>query len=278
MEIDDQAVNRPPTARALTIAGSDSGGGAGIQADLKTFAAYRVFGMSAVTAVTAQNTFGVVAASMMSADLVGAQIDAVVDDIGVDAVKTGMLGTAEIIEAVVDAVGRHGIEALVVDPVMIATSGDALLDIDAVEVLMRALLPKAACVTPNLAEAEALVGFAVRDAFSMGEAGRALLDAGAGAALVKGGHLDGDAADLLLTRAGETWLRTERLDTPHTHGTGCTLSAALAAGLARGWTLLQAARSAKQFVHGAILGAPGLGGGHGPLWHGHHPAAPGSEK
>jgi hydroxymethylpyrimidine/phosphomethylpyrimidine kinase len=278
MEIDDQAVNRPPTARALTIAGSDSGGGAGIQADLKTFAAYRVFGMSAVTAVTAQNTFGVVAASMMSADLVGAQIDAVVDDIGVDAVKTGMLGTAEIIEAVVDAVGRHGIEALVVDPVMIATSGDSLLDIDAVEVLMRALLPKAACVTPNLAEAEALVGFAVRDAFSMGEAGRALLDAGAGAALVKGGHLDGDAADLLLTRDGETWLRTERLDTPHTHGTGCTLSAALAAGLARGWTLLQAARSAKQFVHGAILGAPGLGGGHGPLWHGHHPAAPGSEK
>ena len=234
--------------------------------------------MSAVTAVTAQNTLGVVAASMMSADLVGAQIDAVVDDIGVDAAKTGMLGTAEIIEAVVDAVGRHGIEALVVDPVMIATSGDALLDIDAVEVLVRALLPKAACVTPNLAEAEALVGFAVRDASSMGEAGRALLDAGAGAALVKGGHLDGDAADLLLTRDGETWLRTERLDTPHTHGTGCTLSAALAAGLARGWTLLQAARSAKQFVHGAILGAPGLGGGYGPLWHGCHPASSGSGK
>ena len=265
---------RQPMARALTIAGSDSGGGAGIQADLKTFAAYRVFGMSAVTAVTAQNTLGVAASSMMSADLVRAQIDAVVEDIGVDAAKTGMLGTAVIIEAVAESVDRHGIDRLVIDPVMIATSGDVLLDADAVDVLVGALLPRAACVTPNLAEAQALVGFPVLDASSMAAAARALLDAGAGAALVKGGHLDGDAADLLLTPEGETWLRAERLETTHTHGTGCTLSAALAAGLARGWTLPQAARSAKQFVHEAIRQAPGLGGGHGPLWHGQLPPAP----
>ena len=269
MEADDRAIRRRSVARALTIAGSDSGGGAGIQADLKTFAAYRVFGTSAVTAVTAQNTLGVAAVSMMSADLVRAQVDAVVDDIGIDAAKTGMLGSAAIIEAVAEAVRRHRIEALIVDPVMVATSGDPLLDVDAVDVLLRALLPQAACVTPNLAEAEALVGFPVRDAVSMVAAGRALLDIGARAALIKGGHSNGDAADLLLTPDGETWLRTERIDTPHTHGTGCTLSAALAAGLARGWTLRQAARSAKQFVYGAIIGAPGLGGGHGPLWHGH---------
>ncbi len=268
MEADDRVPCRRPVARALTIAGSDSGGGAGIQADLKTFAAYRVFGTSAVTAITAQNTLGVAAVSMTTADLVVAQIDAVIDDIGIDAAKTGMLGNAAIIQAVAGAVRRHRIETLVVDPVMVATSGDPLLDVDAVDVLLCELLPQAACVTPNLAEAEALVGFAVRDAASMVAAGEALLDVGARAALIKGGHSNGDAVDLLLTPDGETWLRTERIDTPHTHGTGCTLSAALAAGLARGWTLQQAARSAKQFVHGAIIGAPGLGRGHGPLWHG----------
>ncbi|HJO04046.1 MAG TPA: bifunctional hydroxymethylpyrimidine kinase/phosphomethylpyrimidine kinase [Acidobacteriota bacterium] len=277
MKTDDRVARQRLAARALTIAGSDSGGGAGIQADLKTFAAYRVFGTAAVTAITAQNTLGVAAVSMLRADLVCAQIDAVVEDIGTDAAKTGMLGTADIIEAVADAVRRHRIELLVVDPVMVATSGDPLLDPEAVDVLVRALLPQAACVTPNLAEAEALVGFPVRDADSMAAAGRALLDAGAGAALIKGGHLNGDAADLLLVPGGETWLRSERLDTPHTHGTGCTLSAGLAAGLARGWTLQQAARSAKHFVHGAIRGAPGLGGGHGPLWHGRERPAFGAE-
>ena len=268
MEIDDRVPCRRPVARALTIAGSDSGGGAGIQADLKTFAAYRVFGTSAVTAITAQNTLGVAAVSITTADLVRAQIDAVIDDIGIDAAKTGMLGNAAIIEAVAEAMRRHRIETLIVDPVMVATSGDPLLDVNAVDVLLRALLPQAACVTPNLAEAEALVGFAVRDAASMVAAGEALLDVGVRAALIKGGYSNGDAVDLLLTRDGETWLRTERIDTPHTHGTGCTLSAALAAGLARGWTLQQAVRSAKQFVYGAIIGAPGLGHGHGPLWHG----------
>ncbi len=261
-------MRRRPVARALTIAGSDSSGGAGIQADLKTFAAYRVFGMSAVTAITAQNTRGVAAASLMSAELVRAQIDAVADDIGVDAAKTGMLGDGHIIESVAEAVRRHGISTLVVDPVMVATSGDPLLDAGAVEVLVHRLLPLAACVTPNLAEAEAIVGFPVEDAASMIAAGRVLLDTGARAALIKGGHLEGDAVDLLLTGDAETWLRTPRIDTAHTHGTGCTLAAALAAGLARGWTLQQAARSAKQYVHAAILAAPGLGGGHGPLWHG----------
>ena len=268
MDLDDRQTCLRPVARALTIAGSDSGGGAGIQADLKTFAAYRVFGMSAVSAITAQNTSGVVAADLMGADLVAAQIDAVAEDIGVDAAKTGMLGDGEIIESVAKAVRRHRIEALVVDPVMVATSGDPLLDASAVEVLVRELLPLAACVTPNLAEAEALVAFPVDDAASMIAAGRVLLDAGARAALIKGGHMDGDAVDLLLTRDDQTWLRTERINTRHTHGTGCTLSAALAAGLARGWTLLQAASSAKHYVYRAIAGAPGLGEGHGPLWHG----------
>ena len=278
METDDQVSCRRQVARALTIAGSDSGGGAGIQADLKTFAAYRVFGTSAVTAVTAQNTVGVVAANMMSANLVRTQVDAVVNDIGVDAAKTGMLGTADIIEIVADAVCQHRIESLVVDPVMVATSGDLLIDSDAVDVLVRVLLPRAVCVTPNLAEAEALVGFPVRDAASMHAAGMRLLDLGTQAALIKGGHLDGDAADLLLTHEGELWLRTERLDTQNTHGTGCTLSAALAAGLARGWTLQQAAQSAKFFVQRAILGAPGLGAGNGPLWHGYERPAADSES
>lgn len=254
--------------RALTIAGSDSGGGAGIQADLKTFTVLGVFGTSALTAITAQNTLGVSGVYPLTPDQVAAQLDAVLADIGTDAVKTGMLFDAPIIEVVSDRVKRFAIRNLVVDPVMIAKGGQPLLLSQAQTALRDLLLPLAAVVTPNLPEAEALTGLPVRTRFDMAAAGARLLALGARAAVIKGGHLDGEAADdLLVTAEGQQWLTARRVATPHTHGTGCTFSAAIAAGLARGMRLQEAVLHAKAFISLAIRAAPGLGAGHGPTNH-----------
>jgi hydroxymethylpyrimidine/phosphomethylpyrimidine kinase len=253
---------------ALTIAGSDSGGGAGIQADLKTFHAFGVFGTTALTAVTAQNTLGVQAIHPVPIHVVRSQIDSVADDLRPAAVKSGMLATVELVGAVAQALTDHGLGNYVLDPVMVATSGDRLLDRSAETALAAQLLPLASLVTPNLHEARILTGLPVDTLEGMRAAGQALVDMGAAAALVKGGHLeDGEAVDLLWDGDGEvTWTRV-RMNTPHTHGTGCTLSAAAAAGLARGLPLREAVDQAVEFVAKAIGTAPGIGRGHGPVNH-----------
>ena len=258
---------RSAIPRALTIAGSDSGGGAGIQADLKTFAVLGVWGMSALTSVTVQNTEGVTEVSDVPPGVVAAQIRAVALDLGVDAAKTGMLSSAEIIEAVADAVEETGIRNLVVDPVFVSKHGDALLRDDAVDALKKRVIPLAALVTPNLHEASGLAGFDVTSRRDMQEAATAVLDLGAGAVLVKGGHLEGDGADDLFAERGGRleWVRGERIDTRHTHGTGCVLSAAIAAHLARGAPLAVAVRDAKEFVTEAIRHGLAIGGGIGPV-------------
>ena len=258
---------RPPRPRALTIAGSDSGGGAGIQADLKTFSALGVYGMTAITAVTVQNTRGVSSIETLSASTVREQITAVADDIGVDAAKTGMLASAEIVDAVADALETSRIRNLVVDPVFVSKHGSTLLAPDAVDALRRRILPLAALVTPNLQEASGLADMEVSGRGDMRKAADAILGTGAGAALIKGGHLDDvDAADLLVTTDGEErWLAERRIDTPHTHGTGCTLSAAIAAYLARGEDLGTAVDRGKAFVTEAIRGSLAIGGGVGPV-------------
>jgi hydroxymethylpyrimidine/phosphomethylpyrimidine kinase len=251
--------------RALTIAGSDSSGGAGIQADLKTFTVHRVYGMTAITALTAQNTLGVHGVAAMSPEFVRAQIDAVATDIGIDAAKTGMLANRAIIEAVAAAVRAHRIAPLVVDPVMVAQSGDRLLEDDARGALLRELLPLAALVTPNLPEAEALLGMPVASLADMREAARRLVEAGAAAALVKGGHLNGtDAVDVFHDGAALHELRAVRIITPHTHGTGCMLSAAIAANLAQKMALFDAVQDAKRFITAAIGAGLPLGHGNGP--------------
>ncbi|MGZ4133416.1 MAG: bifunctional hydroxymethylpyrimidine kinase/phosphomethylpyrimidine kinase, partial [Actinomycetota bacterium] len=230
-------------ARVLTIAGSDSGGGAGIQADLKTFSALGVFGMTAITAVTVQNTRGVAGYEAVSPAIVGDQIRAVATDIGVDAAKTGMLASAAIVEAVADAVGETGIGNLVVDPVFVSKHGNALLAPEAVASLRTLILPLATLVTPNLQEASGLAGFEVLDEEGMRRAADAILALGPRAVLVKGGHLAGDeASDLLVEGGRESWITSPRIDTPHTHGTGCTLSSAIAAHLALGASLEDAVR------------------------------------
>jgi hydroxymethylpyrimidine/phosphomethylpyrimidine kinase len=256
-------------ARALTIAGSDSGGGAGIQADLKTFSAFGVYGMTAITAITAQNTTGVQAIFELAPDLVGAQIESVSSDIGVDAAKTGMLGSFEIVQAVADAVREHDIQRLVVDPVMIAKSGDALLQHDAVEAVRTRLLPLALVVTPNLPEAEVLTGMIIRDAEGMRIAARAIWALGVNWVVIKGGHLpeDQDATDLVFDGESFTSLQARRVPTKNTHGTGCTFSAAIAAGLARGMEPLEAIQRAKRFVSRAIEESLAIGSGHGPTNH-----------
>lgn len=258
-----------PQPVALTIAGSDSGGGAGIQADLKTFEAHGVFGTSVVTAVTAQNTLGVSAVHAIPTDVVRAQIDAVAADLRPAAVKTGMLASAELIETVAAGLSSHALTPVVVDPVMVATSGDRLLAEDALSTLVDVLLPHATLVTPNLPEAAILVGRPVEGVDDMAEVARAIGDVGPGAVLLKGGHLgDGDAVVDVLWSGGEVHLwEHPRLDTQHTHGTGCTLSSAIAARLARGDELLHAVAGALAYVHRAIEHAPGLGEGHGPLRH-----------
>ncbi|MFN8523775.1 MAG: bifunctional hydroxymethylpyrimidine kinase/phosphomethylpyrimidine kinase [Chloroflexota bacterium] len=255
--------------RTLTIAGSDSGGGAGIQADLKTFSALGTYGMSAITAITAQNTLGVTAVLEMPTDLIAAQIDAVVTDIGVDAAKTGMLSSAAIIRTVAERVQAHQISKLVVDPVMVATSGDRLLREDAVSALTSQLLPLALIVTPNLPEAEVLTGLQVRTLADMHRAAERIVALGARSALVKGGHTAGDAIDVYFSPTESFELKAPRVETTSTHGTGCTLAAAIAAGLARGETLPDAVRAAKQYLTAALQAAYPLGHGHGPVHHFH---------
>jgi hydroxymethylpyrimidine/phosphomethylpyrimidine kinase len=253
---------------ALTIAGSDSGGGAGIQADLKTFAAHGVFGTSAITAVTAQNTRGVTAFETVSADLVSAQMEAVMSDLPAHAAKTGMLATAAIVEAVAAATAELEIPLLVVDPVMIAKSGDRLVDDDALAAMRTELLPRAFLVTPNIPEAEALTGLSLRNEEDRREAARRISAMGANAVLIKGGHLDTvDIVDLLYDRHEFVEFHTTRVEGPHTHGTGCTFAAAITALLARGMTLRAAVPLAQTYVAGAIRHAPGLGRGHGPMNH-----------
>ena len=253
---------------ALTIAGSDSGGGAGIQADLKTFAAHGVYGTSAITAITAQNTLGVRAWQAVPVELVVAQIEAVVSDIGADAVKIGMLATVEIVRAVSRAIERLRLTRVVVDPVMIAKGGARLIDQDAVEELKISLFPHAQVVTPNIPEAEALAGARIQSVTDMIAAARRILQYGPRVVLVKGGHLDTpESIDVACTASGTFELRGRRIVTRNTHGTGCTLSSAIAANLAKGLDDEEALRAARQYLEGAIQAAPSIGAGHGPLHH-----------
>ncbi|MFZ1059975.1 MAG: bifunctional hydroxymethylpyrimidine kinase/phosphomethylpyrimidine kinase [Candidatus Rokuibacteriota bacterium] len=253
--------------RALTVAGSDSGGGAGIQADLKTFSAYRVFGMSVLTAITAQNSVGVQDVVTLPPAFVAAQLESVLSDFGADAAKCGMLATAGIVRAVAAKLKEHRVEMLVVDPLMIATSGDPLLQPDAREVLIGELLPLALVVTPNLHEAGALAEMAVSTREDMEEAARRIAKLGPRHVLVKGGHLTGEAVDLLFNGREFTAFSAPRIDSANTHGTGCTFSAAIAAGLARGRPLLEAVRDAKAYVTRAIREGFTPGKGVGVLRH-----------
>ncbi|MGQ9467267.1 MAG: bifunctional hydroxymethylpyrimidine kinase/phosphomethylpyrimidine kinase [Anaerolineae bacterium] len=253
--------------RALTIAGSDSGGGAGIQADLKTFAALGVYGMSALTAITAQNTVGVQGVYELPADFVGLQIDSVVTDIGVDAVKTGMLANAEIIAVVAAKVQEHHLPNLVVDPVMVAKSGDPLLREDARDALIRLLLPLAFVVTPNLYEARVLTGMRIESVEDMKRAAAAIHAMGPRYVVVKGGHLTGDSVDVLYDGHDYVLLSSPRIETRNTHGTGCTFASAIAAGLAKGLDGVEAVREAKRYITTVLRYAPDLGRGHGPVHH-----------
>ncbi|OFW42497.1 MAG: bifunctional hydroxymethylpyrimidine kinase/phosphomethylpyrimidine kinase [Acidobacteria bacterium RIFCSPLOWO2_12_FULL_67_14b] len=253
---------------ALTIAGSDSGAGAGIQADIKTFAAHGVYGTSAVTALTAQNTLGVSDIHVAPDDIVSAQIEAVVADIGCDAVKTGMLANSSIVEAVAAAVESFDLPNLVVDPVMVAKSGDRLLDEEAVHALRWTLVRLARVVTPNIPEAEILAKMTVRTRDDMREAARRIATLKPAAVVIKGGHLPGsEIVDLLLDNGEFTEFRGPRVEGSNTHGTGCTFAAAIAAQLARGVTLAEAVRLAKEYVAGAMRPGIPLGGGHRPLDH-----------
>ncbi|HEX2088504.1 MAG TPA: bifunctional hydroxymethylpyrimidine kinase/phosphomethylpyrimidine kinase [Actinomycetota bacterium] len=264
--------------RALTIAGSDSGGGAGIQADLKTFAVLGVWGMSALTSVTVQNTKGVTGVADIPPEVVANQIRAVVTDIGVDAAKTGMLSNTEIIEAVGAAVAEVGVPNLVVDPVFVSKHGDPLLRPDAVDALRQRILPLATVVTPNLPEASGLAGFDVKTKDDMIEAAKAIQALGPVAVLVKGGHLnEPESDDLFVEGTSLEWLSAERIDTPHTHGTGCVLSSAIASFLARGDGLLDAVRKGKEFVTQAIRHGLRIGEGIGPVSPGWRLLAPPEE-
>ena len=254
--------------RVLIIAGSDSGGGAGIQADIKTCAAFGVYSATAITAVTAQNTLGVQRVEVLSAELVRAQIQSVMSDIGADVIKIGMLGSKEIIDVVAEEIAD--VEALVVlDPVMVSTSGDALLDPDAVEALKTKLIPLCDVITPNVPEAEHLTGMKIEAMEDLSKAGEKLLEMGAYAALMKGGHLKGKTlVDVLVSEDGASMMTGPRIHSRHTHGTGCTLASAVAAGLAQDTPLEAAVMAARDFVFDAISTAPKLGAGHGPLNHG----------
>ena len=263
-------MNSATPPRALTIAGSDSGGGAGIQADLKTFAALGVFGTSAITAITAQNTLGVTAVAEVPVEVIRDQIEAVVSDIGYDAVKTGMLSSTEIVECVVEAVERLKLAPLVVDPVMIAATGAQLLRDDAVESVRERLVPWATVVTPNVPEAEVLTGVEIDSVDDMELAGGELVAMGADAAVVKGGHFDdgtGRVNDVLVTKEGTRTFTTLRIDTTSDHGTGCTFASAVAAHLAHGLGLAPAVEMSQRYVWNAIANADPIGGGHGPLNH-----------
>ena len=256
----------PPVA--LTIAGSDSGGGAGIQADLKTFSALGVYGASILTALTAQNTVGVQGVHAVPPAFIALQFDSVCSDLPVAAAKVGMLATAEVIQVVAEKIRQHRLKRLVVDPVMVAKSGDRLLAPDACEALVRQLLPLAEVLTPNTEEARDLLGGRfIQNLDDMKEAARALYRLGPRHVLVKGGHITQGAADVLFDGREVAVFEGRRVDTPHTHGTGCTLSAAIAAGLAQGQSVREAVSAAKEFVQGAIENALPLGKGRGPLNH-----------
>jgi hydroxymethylpyrimidine/phosphomethylpyrimidine kinase len=255
--------------RVLAIGGSDSGGGAGVQADIKTVTALGGHAFSAIVAVTVQNSLGVHSVHAVPPDVVEAQIRAVLDDLGADAIKTGMLGGSAVVEAVAGAALERPSIPLVVDPVLISTSGARLLAEDALDALRSGLIPRASLVTPNAPEAEVLAEVEVTDIDGQRRAAEVLLNAGAGAVLVKGGHVAGEkVVDLLATRAGETLFERERIETRHTHGTGCTLASACAAGLAQGLGMDEAVGRAIAYVAEAIRRAPGFGAGAGPLDHG----------
>ncbi len=262
-------------SRALTIAGSDSGGGAGIQADLKTFSALGCYGMSVITALTAQNTRAVTAIQDLPADFIRAQINAVCSDIGTDAVKIGMLATAEVIEVVTQGLIDWKLEKVVLDPVMVAKSGDKLLRDEAIHYLKKLLIPRATIVTPNLPEAEVLTGTVIQSPSEMENAGRKILESGPRAVLIKGGHATGSESNDCLVYLDESevtriqWLPARRIPTQNTHGTGCTLSSAITAWLARGATIQEAVKKGHEFLHGAILAGSEykLGEGHGPVYH-----------
>jgi hydroxymethylpyrimidine/phosphomethylpyrimidine kinase len=257
--------------RVLIVAGSDSGGGAGIQADIKAVSALGAYAMTAITALTAQNTLGVHGVLPVPAAFIRQQIHVVLTDIGADCIKTGMLHDAAVIETVVAALDADAPNVpLVVDPVMVAKGGASLLQADAVNALKTILLPRATLLTPNVPEAEALIGRTIRGKADMKEAARALLALGAKAVLLKGGHLDGPVVcDLLVTAEETRDFSNPRIDTPHTHGTGCTLASAIAAGLAEGRALVDAVTRAEAYLHEAIRTAPGHGHGHGPVNHMH---------
>ncbi|MBX7469525.1 MULTISPECIES: bifunctional hydroxymethylpyrimidine kinase/phosphomethylpyrimidine kinase [unclassified Streptomyces] len=257
----------PRIPRVLTVAGSDSGGGAGIQADLKTMLALGVHGMSVLTAVTAQNSLGVQGAWDLPVEAVRAQYRAVVDDIGVQAVKTGMLSSAVLVEAVAELLAGTG-APVVVDPVGVSKHGDPLLAAEALDSVRSKLLPTATVATPNLDEVAQLTGVQVEDEDGMRRAADAILEFGPRWALIKGGHFPGDALDLLSDGTEEHWLRSPRLDNRHTHGTGCTLASAMASGLAKGLAVPEAVRAAKEYVTGAIAAGFALGAGIGPVDHG----------
>jgi hydroxymethylpyrimidine/phosphomethylpyrimidine kinase len=263
--------------RVLSIAGSDSGGGAGIQADLKTFSALGCYGMTAITAITAQNTQGVRAIHGIPPEILAAQIDAVIEDIGADAVKIGMLHAPEIVRVVAQAIRRHRLKHVVLDPVMVATSGDRLIAAETVAVLVKELFPLATVITPNLDEAELLLGHEIAGIAALEPAARELLALGAPSVLLKGGHLKGDEVVDLLLQAGQEPLRlaSPRIASRNVHGTGCTLSSAIAAQLALGQHLEEAVRLARAYILGAIAAGAEVrtGHGHGPLNHGYAPVA-----
>ncbi len=263
--------------RVLSIAGSDSGGGAGIQADLKTISALGCFGMTAVTALTAQNTCGVRSIHAVPPAMLRDQIDAVIEDIGADAVKIGMLHAPDIVLTVAQAIDRHKLKNVVFDPVMVATSGAVLIDDTAINVLVQELFPRACVITPNLDEAALLVGYPLQSAQEMARAAQTLLEKGAHAVLLKGGHLPGNVViDLLMTHLDKPlWMEAPRIHSPNTHGTGCTLSSAIAAHLALGSTLVDAVMSARAFVREALQAGATVSTGHGsgPLNHGFSPVA-----
>lgn len=253
--------------KAMTIAGSDSGGGAGIQADLKTFSALGVYGSSTLTAITAQNTVGVTMIHEIPIDIIVAQIDAVLSDIGADAVKTGMLASSAIVETMAEEMERHQVSRLVVDPVMVAKSGDRLLREDAVEALRTRLIPLAAVVTPNIPEAEALTGLKIETDEDVRRAAEAIVQLGARAVVVKGGHREGPATDLFYDGVRFQEFSAPRIDTVNTHGTGCTFASAVAAGLAKGLEVVESVELAKDYVTEAIRWSFPVGRGHGPLHH-----------
>ena len=255
--------------RAMTIAGSDSGGGAGIQADLKTFAALGVYGTSVLTAITSQNTLGVTGVHEVPVEMVASQIEAVISDIGTDAVKTGMLFSSDIIETVARELNHFRVNRLVVDPVMVAKSGDRLLREDAVDAMRRSLLPFAIVVTPNIAEAETLADMKIESVTDARRAADKIVGMGAKSVVVKGGHLPGPPVDLFYDGSQALEFTAPRIDTPNTHGTGCTFASAIAAGLAKGMDVVDAVAGAKEYVTEAIRHSLHIGQGRGPLNHFH---------